>query len=170
MSKAVLCQVKAPHGQTGVPGNFFGRHRHCYKTVAAVQIDFPVGDLGGFSCAEAEVRFSYKYKNLRTALTNIPQKDATGVNSKVRLCASFIHCFIHAFFVGPCIYPFINSFIHSLMHQRMHPSYTRIYSSMHSFIHSRTHSLKNSLTQSLTHSLIRRCPSDCSEASCWGQR
>ena len=101
-----------PQGQTGVPGKSFCRHRHCYKTVAAVQVDFPVGDLGGFSCAEAEVRFSYKYKNLRTALSNIPQKDATGVNSKVRLCASFIHCFIHAFFVGPCICPFINSFIH----------------------------------------------------------
>ena len=48
-----------------------------------MQIEFPTGDLGGFSCAEAEVRFSYKYKNLRTALSNIPQKDTTGVNSKV---------------------------------------------------------------------------------------
>ena len=48
-----------------------------------MQIEFPTGDLGGFSCADAEVRFSYKYKNLRTALSNIPQKDTTGVNSKV---------------------------------------------------------------------------------------
>lgn len=48
-----------------------------------LQIEIPTGDLGGFSCAEAEVRFSYKYKNLRTALSNIPQKDTTGVNSKV---------------------------------------------------------------------------------------
>ena len=53
--------------------------------IFVAQIEFPVGDLGGFSCAETEVRFSYKYKNLRTALSNIPQKDTTGVNSKVRV-------------------------------------------------------------------------------------
>ena len=153
MSKAVLCQVKAPHGQTGVPGKFFGRHRHCYKTVAAVQIDFPVGDLGGFSCAEAEVRFSYKYKNLRTALSNIPQKDATGVNSKVRLCASFIHCFIHAFFVGPCIYPFINSFIHSFTRASAHAPQLHTHLFVHAFIYSLTHSLAQALTHSVTHSL-----------------
>ncbi|DBB03695.1 TPA: hypothetical protein ACH3X3_011014 [Trebouxia sp. C0006] len=57
------------------------------QAAGSLQIDFPVGDLGGFSCAEAEVRFSYKYKNLRTALSNIPQKDATGVNSKVSIDA-----------------------------------------------------------------------------------
>ena len=59
-----------------------------------MQIAFPVGNLGGFSCAEAEVRFSYKYKNLRTALSNIPQKDATGVNSKVRLYPTSMHWLI----------------------------------------------------------------------------
>lgn len=60
----------------------------CLRWLLWLQIEFPTGDLGGFSCAEAEVRFSYKYKNLRTALSNIPQKDNTGVNSKVclRLC------------------------------------------------------------------------------------
>lgn len=57
------------------------------QAAGSLQVDFPVGDLGGFSCAEAEVRFSYKYKNLRTALSNISQKDATGVNSKVSIDA-----------------------------------------------------------------------------------
>ncbi|KAA6417208.1 MAG: hypothetical protein FRX49_12806 [Trebouxia sp. A1-2] len=57
------------------------------QAAGSLQIDFPVGDLGGFSCAEAQVCFSYKYKNLRTALSNIPQKDATGVSSKVSIDA-----------------------------------------------------------------------------------
>lgn len=60
-----------------------------------LQIEFPTGDLGGFSCAEAEVRFSYKYKNLRTALSNIPQKDTTGVNSKVTMVQSLCRV-VHA--------------------------------------------------------------------------
>ncbi|KAL3155870.1 hypothetical protein ABBQ32_012873 [Trebouxia sp. C0010 RCD-2024] len=57
------------------------------QAAGTLQIEIPTGDLGGFSCAEAEVRFSYKYKNLRTALSNIPQKDTTGVNSKVSIDA-----------------------------------------------------------------------------------
>lgn len=57
------------------------------QAAGSLQIEFSTGDLGGFSCAETQVRFSYKYKNLRTALCNIPQKDTTGVNSKVSIDA-----------------------------------------------------------------------------------
>jgi len=116
----VQCSLESsqstPQDQTGFSGKSLCRHRHCHNIVAAVQIDFPVGDLGGFSCAEAEVRFSYKYKNLRTALSNIPQKDATGVNSKVRLCAPFIHWLIHSSSVHPCLHPSIHSCINPSVH------------------------------------------------------
>lgn len=71
---------------TGLPLISLQQTSLCMPThIFVAQIEFPVGDLGGFSCAETEVRFSYKYKNLRTALSNIPQKDTTGVNSKVRV-------------------------------------------------------------------------------------
>ena len=104
-----------------------------------MQIDFPVGDLGGFSCAEAEVRFSYKYKNLRTALSNIPQKDATGVNSKVRLYAPFTHWLIHSFSAH---FDFVHSFILSCIHASVRASqltHASIHPSMHLFTHSLIH-------------------------------
>lgn len=121
-----------PHDQTGFSGTSFCKHRHCHNIVAAVQIEFPVGDLGGFSCAEAEVRFSYKYKNLRTALSNIPQKDATGVNSKVRPCAPFILWLIHSSSVHPCLHPSIRSCINPSVHATQPHSHL----SIHPFIRS----------------------------------
>ena len=105
-----------------------------------MQIDFPVGDLGGFSCAEAEVRFSYKYKNLRTALSNIPQKDATGVNSKVRLSAPFTRWLIYPFSVCLC------------MHPSIHAPQSHTHLSIRPFIHPSTHSLTHSLSCSVIHS------------------
>ena len=47
------------------------------------QVELAIGDLIAFQCTESEVRFRYKYKHLRTALCNIPQRDNIGVNSKV---------------------------------------------------------------------------------------
>ena len=47
------------------------------------QVELAVGDLIAFQCTESEVRYRYKYKHLRTALCNIPQRDNIGVNSKV---------------------------------------------------------------------------------------
>ena len=47
------------------------------------QVELAIGDLIAFQCTEAEVRYRYKYKHLRTALCNIPQRDNIGVNSKV---------------------------------------------------------------------------------------
>ena len=50
---------------------------------AILQIEVPVCDLNGFKCVETSVSHRYKYKHLKTALSNIPQKDPAAVNSKV---------------------------------------------------------------------------------------
>ena len=50
---------------------------------AMLQIEVPVCDLNGFKCVETSVSHRYKYKHLKTALSNIPQRDPAAVNSKV---------------------------------------------------------------------------------------
>ena len=50
---------------------------------AILQIEVPVCDLNGFKCVETSVSHRYKYKHLKTALSNIPQRDPAAVNSKV---------------------------------------------------------------------------------------
>ena len=50
---------------------------------AILQIEVPVCDLNGFKCLETSVSHRYKYKHLKTALSNIPQRDPAAVNSKV---------------------------------------------------------------------------------------
>eukprot|EP00891_Asterochloris_glomerata_P008270 jgi/Astpho2/8270/fgenesh1_pg.00122_%23_41_t len=52
-----------------------------------LEIEVPVCDLNGFKCAETSVSHRYKYKHLKTALSNIPQRDPAAVNSKVLIDA-----------------------------------------------------------------------------------
>lgn len=52
------------------------------------QVDIPASQLSGFSCSSPVVRHTYLYKLLRTAFANIPQRDPSGVSTKVAIDAS----------------------------------------------------------------------------------
>ena len=48
------------------------------------QVEVAVSQLSGFLCAEEEVRFSYKHKNLKTAFCNLPNpRDYSDIKTKV---------------------------------------------------------------------------------------
>lgn len=52
----------------------------------SVEVEFPLEQLSGMSCAEPEIRYKYKMKFLRTALANIPSsRDAASVSTKVSI-------------------------------------------------------------------------------------
>ena len=67
---------------------------------AILQIEVPVCDLNGFKCVETSVSHRYKYKHLKTALSNIPQKDPAAVNSKVGTAGRTPGCTVSRLQVG----------------------------------------------------------------------
>eukprot|EP00877_Chromochloris_zofingiensis_P014762 jgi/Chrzof1/953/Cz01g34290.t1 len=55
----------------------------------SLEIELATADLSGFHCATALVAQQYKYKNLRTALSNIPaHKDPSSISTKVSIDAN----------------------------------------------------------------------------------
>ncbi|KAK9824366.1 hypothetical protein WJX72_009731 [[Myrmecia] bisecta] len=53
-----------------------------------MRVELPQDSLAGFSCAQEQLQFSYKYKHMRTAFTHIPhQKETPDVSTKVTLDA-----------------------------------------------------------------------------------
>lgn len=102
----VALQIEVPVSSVTPPGNGASLQPSlCGSGVAVfqhlgpaiLQIEVPVCDLNGFKCAETSVSHRYKYKHLKTALSNIPQRDPAAVNSKVGRTVrtpgcSWLHC------------------------------------------------------------------------------
>lgn len=61
------------------------------KGNGSLQVELDAQELTGFKCAQPSLEFSYKYKNLKTALSNIPaQKEHSDISTKVSIDAAGI--------------------------------------------------------------------------------
>ena len=75
-----------------------------------LQIEVPVCELNGFKCVETSVSHRYKYKHLKTALSNIPQRDPAAVNSKVGRTVRTPGCTVSRLQVGAVLGLHLGSF------------------------------------------------------------